>query len=53
MDQGVDIHVIKQMMGHRAIKTTSRYLHTSSKKIATVVSPLDIPGSKRRSHDDK
>lgn len=53
MDQGVDIHVIKQMMGHSALKTTARYLHTSNQKIAKVVSPLDTAGSKRRSYDDE
>ena len=37
MDQGVNLYVIKQMMGHRAIKTTARYLHTSCQKIAWVV----------------
>lgn len=49
MDQGVDIYIIKHMMGHSAIKTTSGYLHTSRQKIANVVSPLDRV-SKDRSH---
>lgn len=43
MDMGVDIYVIKHMMGHSAIKTTSAYLHTSRQKIANVISPLDRP----------
>ena len=41
MDMGVDIYVIKHMMGHSAIKTTSGYLHASRQKIANVISPLD------------
>lgn len=41
LDQGTDIYVIKQMMGHSAIKTTSRYMHTTVQKIAAVVSPVD------------
>ncbi len=53
MDQGVDIHVIKQMMGHRAIKTTARYLHTSNQRLAKLISPLDRASSERRPHDDK
>ena len=53
MDQGVDIHVIKQMMGHSAIKTTSRYLHTSNQRLAKLISPLDRASSERRPHDDK
>ncbi|MBC2709490.1 MAG: site-specific integrase [Desulfosarcina sp.] len=42
MDQGVDLYVIKQMMGHSAIKTTSRYLHASNQKLAKLISPLDL-----------
>ena len=49
MDQGIDIYVIKHMMGHSAIKTTAGYLHTSRQKIANVVSPLDRV-SKDRPH---
>ncbi len=41
LDQGVDIYTIKQMMGHSALVTTSRYLHTTREKIASVKSPLD------------
>jgi site-specific recombinase XerD len=41
LDQGVDIFTIKQLMGHTALKTTSRYLHTTDNKIAAVKSPLD------------
>lgn len=43
LDQGTDIYVIKQMMGHSAIETTSRYMHTTVQKIAAVVSPVDAP----------
>lgn len=49
LDQGIDIYVIKHMMGHSAIKTTAGYLHTSRQKIANVVSPLDR-ASTDRSH---
>jgi integrase/recombinase XerD len=41
LDQGVDIYTIKQLMGHTALRTTSRYLHTTGNKIAAVKSPLD------------
>ena len=42
MDMGIDIYVIKHMMGHSAIQTTTGYLHTSRQKIANVISPLDL-----------
>lgn len=51
LDRGVDIHVIKHMMGHSALKTTSGYLHISRQKIANVISPLDQSASDRPSHD--
>lgn len=51
MDMGVDIHVIKHMMGHSAIKTTSEYLHTSRQKIANVISPLDKMATQGQRHD--
>ena len=41
LDQGVDVYTIKQMMGHTALVTTSKYLHTTKEKIAAVRSPLD------------
>ena len=41
LDQGVDIYTIKQMMGHTALVTTCKYLHTTKEKITAVKSPLD------------
>lgn len=41
LDQGVDIYTIKQLLGHTALVTTSKYLHTTKEKIAAVKSPLD------------
>lgn len=41
LDQGLDIYIIKQLMGHTSLRTTSRYLHTTKKRIAAVKSPLD------------
>lgn len=48
MDQGVDIYVINRMMGHRALETTARYLHTTQHKIGSLKSPLDTLYSERR-----
>ena len=41
LDQGVDIYTVKQLLGHAALATTSKYLHTTREKIAAVKSPLD------------
>lgn len=41
LDQGVDISTIQEMMGHTTLGTTSKYLHTTKEKIASIKSPLD------------
>ena len=42
LEQGEDIFVIKQLSGHRAIETTSRYLHVTQAGLGKVKSPLDF-----------
>ena len=41
LDQGTDIHTIKQLLGHTNIETTMIYLHLQQSKRALLVSPLD------------
>lgn len=41
LDQGVDIHTIKELLGHTKLETTMIYLHLQQSKRATLVSPLD------------
>ncbi len=41
LDSGVDIHTIKELLGHSKIETTMVYLHLQSRKRNTLVSPLD------------
>jgi site-specific recombinase XerD len=41
LEKGVDIHFIKELLGHFDIKTTERYLHVSNRQLANIVSPLD------------
>ena len=42
LDAGVDLVVLQALLGHRSIKTTSRYTHISVRRIHQVVSPLDL-----------
>ncbi len=42
MEQGTDIYTIKKWMGHRAIATTSRYMHVTDEYLKQIVSPLDM-----------
>lgn len=41
LEAGADIHELKRMMGHSAIKTTSGYIHISKEHLQSVPSPLD------------
>lgn len=41
LDNGADIHTIKELLGHSKIETTMIYLHLQTKKRYGLVSPLD------------
>lgn len=42
LDSGVDIHTIKELLGHCNIETTMVYLHLTIQKREKLVSPLDL-----------
>jgi hypothetical protein len=42
LDQGNDIHTIKELLGHSKIETTMIYLHLQKKKRAALCSPFDF-----------
>ena len=42
LEAGVEITVIKLLLGHRSLKTTSNYLHVSGERLAQIKSPLDF-----------
>lgn len=41
LEQGTRTYVLQQMLGHKSIRTTARYLHISNDAISQVVSPAD------------
>lgn len=42
LDAGIDIHTIKELLGHSDIKTTMVYLHLQTSKRNLIVNPLDV-----------
>lgn len=42
IDNGTDLHTIKELLGHTSLKTTSRYLHFSTVRMHKVVNPYDV-----------
>jgi integrase/recombinase XerD len=46
LDQGVDLRVIQEMLGHNNIDTTARYAQVSPRLVAATKSPLDQLGRK-------
>jgi integrase/recombinase XerD len=43
LDAGVELTVIRQMMGHGSLSTTAIYLHVAKERVAGLPSPLDLP----------
>jgi site-specific recombinase XerD len=41
IDNGTDLHTIKELLGHSNLQTTARYLHLSTLRIKGVTNPYD------------
>ena len=41
LEAGVDLATLGRMLGHTSVSTTMRYLHTTTKRVAAQISPLD------------
>lgn len=41
LENGTDIRIIQQLLGHKSIKTTQIYLHISNALIENIKSPFD------------
>lgn len=41
LEGGTDVRVIQNLMGHKSLQTTSRYMHVSRQRVMAAVSPFD------------
>ncbi|HCE46939.1 MAG TPA: hypothetical protein DET40_25615 [Lentisphaeria bacterium] len=53
LENGTDVKVIQELLGHSSIETTMIYTHVAQKKLAVVESPLDRLGSEKSSVDGR
>ncbi len=44
LDNGVDIRFVQQLLGHTSIRTTTVYLHVTTRDLTRIRSPLDLLG---------
>jgi integrase/recombinase XerD len=42
VDNGTDLHTVKELLGHNSLTTTLQYLHMSNKRIRGIVNPYDL-----------
>ena len=42
VDNGTNLHTVKELLGHSNLQTTARYLHLSTNRIKGVINPYDL-----------
>lgn len=48
LDEGTDINVVRQLLGHASIDSTARYARVTQKRVRETPSPLDLLPQRRR-----
>ena len=51
VDNGTDLHTVKELLGHSTLQTTMRYMHFTTKRIQGVVNPYDVLPSASGNND--
>ena len=45
LEMGINLMIVKVVLGHSSIRTTERYLHVTKEDVARTTSPLDLLGT--------
>ena len=41
IDNGTDLHTIKELLGHNSLQTTMKYMHLTARRLDGIVNPYD------------
>jgi site-specific recombinase XerD len=47
LDEGIDVHVVRALLGHASIMSTARYARVTQKRVRETPSPLDLLPQRR------
>lgn len=47
LDEGTDVHVVRELLGHASIRSTTRYARVTQKRVRETPSPLDLLPQRR------
>jgi len=47
LDEGTDVHVVRELLGHASLSSTARYARVTQKRIRETPSPLDLLPQRR------
>ena len=50
VDNGTDLHTVKELLGHSNLQTTLRYMHLTTSRIQGVVNPYDVLPQGKQDH---